>query len=73
MQNVFQTTIDKPIAFNGIGLHSGEASKIKIYPSQANQGIIFKRIDLNDKNLVEASYKNVTLPNCVQLLKIVTV
>ena len=30
MQNVFQTTIDKPIAFNGIGLHSGEASNIKI-------------------------------------------
>ena len=60
MQNVFQTTIDKPIAFNGIGLHSGEASNIKIYPSQANQGIIFKRIDLDDKNLVKASYKNVT-------------
>ena len=45
MQNVFQTTIDKPIAFNGIGLHSGESSNIKIYPAQANQGIIFKRVD----------------------------
>ncbi len=60
MQKTFQTTIDNPIVFNGIGLHSGAASNIKIYPAEANKGIVFKRIDLNENNLIEANYKNVS-------------
>ena len=60
MQNIYQKTISEIVEFKGIGLHSGEASKIKIYPAKENQGIIFKRTDLKKNNLIEANYKNVS-------------
>ena len=34
-------------------------AKIKIFPSLANTGIIFKRIDLTKNNLIKGSYHNV--------------
>ena len=60
MQEVFQQTIKEKVAFEGIGLHSGKISKVRLIPSDANQGIIFKRIDLKDKNIIQANYNNVT-------------
>ena len=60
MQEIYQKTIYEPVTFNGIGLHSGKKSKITILPAKENEGIIFKRIDLEENNLVKASYKNVS-------------
>ncbi len=60
MDNTYQTTLSNPIKFQGIGLHSGNNSEIKILPSDANTGVIFKRIDLDEKNLIKANYLNVT-------------
>ena len=60
MINNFQTTIQKPVIFQGIGLHSGLNSKIKILPAEADEGIIFKRVDLKENNFIEANYQNVT-------------
>ena len=60
MLDVYQKTITKPISFEGIGLHSGKKSKITVFPGQDDQGITFKRIDLNDNNLVLANYKSVS-------------
>ena len=60
MLEVFQKTISKSISFEGIGLHSGKNSKVTIIPGKTDQGIIFKRIDLNSNNLVAANYKNVS-------------
>ncbi len=60
MVEIYQKTLTKPIFFEGIGLHSGFKSKIKVMPAGANQGIIFKRIDLPNNNLIKASYLNVT-------------
>ena len=60
MQEEFQQTISQPIIFEGIGLHSGKLSKVKLLPGESNQGIIFKRSDLKENNLIEANYKNVT-------------
>ena len=57
---IYQKTISKPISFEGIGLHSGKNSKVTIIPGEVNQGIVFKRTDLQSKNLVKANYKNVT-------------
>jgi UDP-3-O-[3-hydroxymyristoyl] N-acetylglucosamine deacetylase len=57
---IYQKTISNPISFEGIGLHSGKNSKVTIIPGEVNQGIIFKRTDLQSKNLVKANYKNVT-------------
>ena len=60
MQEIFQQTIQLPVSFEGIGLHSGKISKVKITPSNANQGIIFKRIDLKEDNTIVANYNNVS-------------
>ena len=60
MLEIYQKTINNPISFEGIGLHSGKKSKITILPAQDDQGIIFKRVDLKNNNLVPANYKNVS-------------
>ena len=60
MKEIYQKTILTPISFDGIGLHSGKNSKINILPGNEDSGIIFKRIDLSNNNLISANYKNVS-------------
>ena len=60
MQEIFQNTINKPVIFEGIGLHSGKNSRVKLIPCEDNQGIIFKRTDLKTNNIIKADYKNVS-------------
>ena len=60
MENIFQYTINKTIAFEGIGLHSGKETKVRLIPCVESQGIIFKRTDLKENNIIEANYKNVS-------------
>lgn len=60
MQETFQKTLLNSLMFKGVGLHSGKKSRICIKPAEEDEGIIFKRVDLNKNNIVEASYKNVT-------------
>ncbi len=58
-----QKTIIEPIEFKGVGLHNGIKSNICLKPAEANSGIKFKRTDIdNTKNIIEASYKNVSSP-----------
>ena len=61
MQNHTQKTLVEPIEFEGVGLHNGVKVNLCLKPAEANTGINFKRIDLDDtKNIIEASYKNVS-------------
>jgi UDP-3-O-[3-hydroxymyristoyl] N-acetylglucosamine deacetylase len=60
MNSVFQSTIANKVSFDGIGLHSGKRSNLAILPAKANDGIVFKRVDLKKNNLVKANFKNVT-------------
>jgi UDP-3-O-[3-hydroxymyristoyl] N-acetylglucosamine deacetylase len=55
-----QKTINDPVKFTGIGLHSGQIVNISINPSEPNTGIIFKRVDLKNNNLIFPSFANVT-------------
>jgi UDP-3-O-[3-hydroxymyristoyl] N-acetylglucosamine deacetylase len=55
-----QKTINKTISINGIGLHSGIDVKMNIIPAHPNTGIIFKRIDLQENNLVIPNVYNVS-------------
>tara|TARA_B100001057_G_scaffold57313_1_gene50821 strand:+ start:1640 stop:2560 length:921 start_codon:yes stop_codon:yes gene_type:complete len=55
-----QKTIKKPIILSGIGLHSGKKANIKLLPGSPNSGIIFKRSDLKNNNLIYPSVFNVT-------------
>ena len=54
-----QKTLSKPIEFKGVGLHTGEKVKMKIFPSAPNSGIAFKRIDLKYNNIVIPNVYNV--------------
>ncbi len=55
-----QKTINDPVKFTGIGLHSGQIVNISINPSEPNSGIVFKRVDLKNNNLIFPSFANVT-------------
>ena len=55
-----QKTIKNSVYFKGIALHSGENVNISIKPADPNQGIVFKRVDLNCNNLVYPNFTNVT-------------
>ena len=60
MFNSLQKTISKTIEFKGIGLHSGLESIIKIIPADENFGIVFKRTDLKQNNIIKANFENVS-------------
>jgi len=55
-----QKTLKNSIQFNGVGLHSGKIVNLSINPSEPDTGIVFKRVDLKDNNLVYPSFLNVS-------------
>ena len=55
-----QKTIKKKVSFSGIGLHSGKIVKICIKPSEPDTGIVFKRVDLKENNLIYPNFMNVS-------------
>ncbi len=64
MLNISQKTISHQISCSSVALHSGEISKITLYPSAVNSGIVFRRIDLEaGKNEVRADFQNVKTTN----------
>ena len=62
MSSNFQRTIQNPIHIQGIGLHCGLKVNLHLKPADANTGILFKRTDVDNNNIIEASYKNVHSP-----------
>ena len=60
MRETYQKTLAQYVCFEGIGLHTGKNSKIKILPAKSNEGIKFKRVDLKKDNFIQANYLNVT-------------
>jgi UDP-3-O-[3-hydroxymyristoyl] N-acetylglucosamine deacetylase len=55
---MFQTTIQNPVATQGIGLHTGVHGKLRLVPAPADTGIVFRRVDL-DGFQIEAHGSNV--------------
>ena len=55
-----QKTIKKSIKFDGIGLHSGKKVIMTLFPAQPNTGIIFKRSDVKNNNIIYTSIFNVS-------------
>ena len=60
MSALNQKTIKNSISFSGIGLHSGKLVNLEIKPASPNTGIVFKRIDLNNNNIIFPNFLNVT-------------
>jgi len=55
-----QKTIKESVSFNGISLHSGLDVNVTIKPANPNFGIVFKRVDLSENNIVYPTFSNVT-------------
>ena len=55
-----QKTLKETVKFQGIGLHSGKIVNVSLKKSQPDSGIVFKRIDLKDNNLVYPNFANVS-------------
>ncbi len=60
MSYLNQKTIKKDVSFNGIALHSGLKVNVCIKPANPNVGILFKRVDLKQNNLIYPNFMNVT-------------
>jgi len=58
-----QQTLNRPAAFSGIGLHSGNRVNMTILPAPANSGVRFRRVDLEGKPEIEARVENVSETN----------
>ena len=41
-----QRTLTNPIKATGVGLHSGRKISINLLPAEEDQGVVFKRVDL---------------------------
>ena len=55
-----QKTIKKIISIDGVGLHSGLNANVKIKPGEPNTGIVFKRTDIKENNIVIPNIFNVS-------------
>ena len=60
MSYLTQKTIKNNISFSGVSLHSGLDVNVCIKPASPNNGIVFKRVDLKNNNLVYPNFMNVT-------------
>ena len=55
-----QKTLKNSINFRGIGLHSGKLVNMCLKSGEPDTGIIFKRVDIKNNNLVYPNFNNVT-------------
>ncbi len=53
-----QTTIERPVETEGIGLHTAVRCRLRLVPAPADTGIVFRRVDL-DNFEIEAHVRNV--------------
>ncbi len=60
MSEFYQKTIKRKIQLKGVGLHNGKKVTMNLIPAAPNHGIIFKRTDLKTKNLIRATFDNVS-------------
>ena len=63
MHNLSQKTVKSDINFSGIGLHTGNIVDLTIKPARPNNGIIFKRTDLKENNIIIPGIFNVSSAN----------
>ena len=64
-----QKTIAKEVSFEGKGLHSGKNSIVRLLPAHENSGIVFKRVDIAEDNIIPADFKYISNSNLCTTLK----
>ena len=60
MNYLTQKTINNNAFFSGVALHSGVNVNVCIKEAEPNFGIVFKRVDLKNNNLIYPNFSNVT-------------
>ena len=70
MSVLSQSTIANKVSLSGIGIHTGSPVNIRILPSQPNSGIIFKRVDLKENNIIVPNFETYVRLHFVQLYQI---
>jgi UDP-3-O-[3-hydroxymyristoyl] N-acetylglucosamine deacetylase len=50
-----QRTIQKSVQTSGVGLHNGEKVTMTLKPAEADQGIVFRRVDQKKSNEIKVS------------------
>ena len=55
-----QKTLKETITIDGVGLHSGKQVHMEIKPAKPNTGIVFKRTDIKNNNIVMPGVFNVS-------------
>ena len=68
-ENFYQNTIDSPISFSGVGIHSGKAVNMTLFPTDDDFGIVFKRIDLDIDNYIKVIPENIDFSKYCSRLK----
>jgi len=53
---MFQSTVQREVSTEGIGLHTGVFGHVRLVPAPADTGIVFRRTDL-DNFIIEARGK----------------
>ena len=64
-----EKTIAKEVTFEGKGLHSGKNCMVKLIPAHGGSGIIFKRSDIEEDNIIPADFKYISNSNLCTTLK----
>ena len=55
-----QKTLQNPITCVGVGLHTGQKVHMTLRPAEIDTGIVFRRVDITDKdNVIPATYNHV--------------
>lgn len=64
-----QTTILNPAYFFGKPKNSQKVVNVKILPADVDTGIVFKRTDLKENNVIKLNYDNIVIDNDCIILK----
>lgn len=56
---IYQRTLAKEVQVTGIGLHSGKKVTLKLFPAEADTGIVFKRTDIKNSKKMRADARTV--------------
>lgn len=63
MEKKFQKTVENRVEIEGIGLHTGEKTKLVFQPAPPNTGIIFIRKDIENAEPIKADINNLLDPS----------
>jgi UDP-3-O-[3-hydroxymyristoyl] N-acetylglucosamine deacetylase len=66
---MFQTTIARVVSVEGVGLHTGVSSRIRLMPAPPDRGIVFRRIDLDNFSIEAQEYNVARVSYATSLMK----